>query len=161
MTENACESLDVIIKNNSQETYYFNDNDIKHPSCGTICKDDVRMIKEFYFSLDADYGDIKSDMTMQPSSFSYELKPFDKIQLTVRLKEKTNDFYKIEFDETNQKISKTFVGISREKHFYIICSKEPFSYNGHYSDYCKKIKNYGIKLEGKQTLDKTIEFVIE
>ena len=84
------ESLDVLIKNKSPNTYYFNINDIEHPSCSFIYKDDLQMLKEFYFSLNVDYGEAIRDTTMMPSSFSYELKPCNEIRLSVKLKEVRN-----------------------------------------------------------------------
>lgn len=157
---NDCGSLDVIIKNNSLNVYYFNIINVEHPSCSVIYKDDLRMIKEFWFSLDVDYGDKIYDMTMNPSSFSYKLNPCCEIKFNVKLKENFTDYYKVEFDEMNVRICKTFIGQAKENHFYIFCSRESFCYNSHYSDYCKKLKDYGIKLEGKRTRDRTIEFVI-
>ena len=156
------ERLDVVIKNNSPDTYYFNTSNIESPSCRFIYKDNSgKMVKEFYFSLDADFEESKSDMTMMPSSFSYELKPCNEIKLSVKLKEGFDDYYKLEFDENKGSFSKTLIGQSKENHFFILCSKEAFCYNSHYSDYCEKLKRHGIKLEGKQTGDRKIEFIIE
>lgn len=151
------ESIDVIIKNNSSGIFYFNLKDIEHPRCGMIYVDDIKRIKEFYFSLSCD---IASDITIMPSSFSYKLNPADEIKLNVKLKEDFDGYYKIDFDETSGMISETLIGRSLENRFFIFCSPEPFSYNSHSSDYCEKVSKYGIKLEGKQTGERTIEFVI-
>lgn len=155
------ESLDVVIKNKSPDSYYFNINDVEHPSCSFIYKDDLQMLKEFYFSLNVDYGEAIRDMTMMPSSFSYELRPCNEITLSVKLKEGFGDYYKLEFDESKLTVSKNLLGQSKENHFFIFCSKEAFSYNAHYQDYCEKLKKYGIKLEGKQSGGRKIEFIID
>lgn len=159
--DNDFENLNLVIKNKSQNTYYFNTIDINHPSCGIIYKDDERMIKEFHFSLDAEIDEVKYDMTMQPSSFSYAMKPSDEIEFTVTLKDGINDYYQLGFDEGKGIVEKKFLGFSKENYFFIFCSRKPFSYNSHYSDYCKKIKEFGIELEGKQSNDNKIEFVID
>lgn len=154
-------SLDVVIKNNSQTTYYFNTIDMEHPFCRIAYRDDGRMIKDFYFSTNPDSGDVKDDTTIYPSGFLYEINPSDEIKLNVELKEGFDDYYKVEFDETSGSVSKTLMGQSKEKHFYIFCSPEPFCYRGHFSDYSKKLNERGIKLEGKQTACGKIEFLID
>lgn len=155
------ETVDVVIKNNSSETFYFNSIDIEHPHCVMKYTDDIQRSKEFYFSLDVDDGDVICDITMMPSGFSYIMNPADEIKLNVKLKENFNDYYKIEFDKKSGSYSKTLIGQSLKNCFFIFCSSEPFSYNSHYSDYCKKLRKYGIKLEGKQTGEKSIEFIID
>lgn len=154
-------SLDVVIKNKSQTTYYFNTVDMEHPFCRIFYRDDSRMIKDFYFSTRPDSGDVKDDVTVYPSGFLYEIKPSDEITLNVKLEEGFDDYYKVEFDETSGSVSKTLMGQSKEKHFYIFFSPEPFCYRSHFSDYSKKLNERGIKLEGKQTAYGKIEFLID
>jgi len=161
MHDNDLGSLDVLIKNNSQTTYYFNTIDMEHPSCRVFYRDDGRMIKDFYFSINPDSKGAKYDTTMYPSGFLYEIKPSDEIKLNIKLKEGFDDYYKVEFDESNGSISKSLMGQSKEKHFYIFYSPEPFCYHSHFSDYSRKLNELGIKLEGKQTSYGKIEFLID
>lgn len=158
---NGNNNLDVIIKNNSSDTYYFNISDIEHPSCFVNYVDSERKIKEFNFSMKPMAGDIKNDITIWPSSFSYKLDPADEIKLMVKLKQGFDDYYKVDIDKTNFAVTEKLIGKALEKYFYIYCSREMFSYNGWLSDYSEKINEYGIKLQGAQTTDKTIVFEIK
>ena len=160
VADNEFVTLNVVIQNKSKDTYYFNTIDIEHPSCGIVYKDDDQKLKEFHFSFNADLDEVKYDMTMQPSSFSYALKPSENIEFTVKLMEGINDYYKIVFDEERGSISRKFLGKTNKTKFFVLCSLDPFSYNSHYSDYSRKIKEFGIELEGKQTEKQRIEFVI-
>lgn len=159
--ENDYGTLDVIIKNYSNNIYYFDTKDIEHPYCVMNYIDDVKLIKEFYFSTKPDFDDSIGDITIWPSSFSYKLNPFQEIKLKIKLKESFEDYYKINIDMTTFDTKETLIGKALENFFYMYCSTEEFSYKSGLSDYSKKIKKYGIRLNGKMTAERTIEFIIE
>ena len=159
--ENDYGTLDVIIKNNSNNSYYFDTKDIEHPYCVMNYIDDVKLIKEFYFSTKPDFDDSAGDITIWPSSFSYKLNPLQEIKLKIKLKENFDDYYKINCDMTTFDAKETLIGKSLENYFYMYCSTEEFSYKSGLSDYSKKIEKYGIKLNGKMTAEITVEFIIE
>lgn len=159
--QNTYGTLEVIIKNNTSSVYYFDIKDIEYPYCVMDYIDDVKLIKEFYFSTKPNFDDSTDDITIWPSSFSYKLAPQKEINLKVVLKESFEDYYKIDFDMTTFSSKETLIGKALKNHFYMYCSTEKFSYKSWLSDYSKKIKQYGIKLNGKMVDERIIEFVIE
>ena len=152
--------LDVIIKNNSSNAYYFNRINIENPSCVMRYVDDSQRIKEFYFSPKPNDGDVTNDMTMFPSSFSYRLNSSDEIKLHIELKQGFDEYYKVTVDESNFMVVETLIGTSFENHFYMYCSTEMFSYSS-LASYSTGYKKYGRKLEGKRIDEHTIEFTID
>jgi len=151
------EIVEVVIQNNSSDSYFFNTCDIENPICNIQYKDDIFRIKEFDFSLS---DEIASEIFIFPSSFSYRLDQFGEIKFNIKLDEKIDDYYKTVFNKDKGTFSTACIGKSLENHFYIYCSREIFGYSN-YMDYCKKISKYGIKLEGTRTGEKIIKFVIE
>lgn len=142
------EYINIIIRNNSKNVYYFNNDDLEHPTYFTDYIDDSRRIKTFNLSIVPDEKVI-SDMTINPSSFSYKLKAGDVVTARLPLKKDFDEYYRFNFDETNPTLTKILLGNALEKQFYIYCSKNSFNYNSRFSDYSIKLLQHGMKLQGK------------
>lgn len=90
---NKSDYLDITIRNNSDSVYYFNKRDIENPACFVDYSDDKKKIKIFNFSMMPDRHEVKNDMTVHASSFSYKLNPLDVITLRVSLEKDYDEYY--------------------------------------------------------------------
>ncbi|WP_318695599.1 hypothetical protein [Treponema sp.] len=64
-------------------------------------------------------------------------------------------------DETDFTVTKTSLGNALEKQFYMYCSKEMFEYDSWFSDYSKKLKQYGKKLQGAMIGERAVLFELD
>ena len=152
------EYLDIIIRNNSDTVYYFNKTDIENPACFVDYIDDKKKIKIFNFSMIPDRHEVKNDMTIHASSFSYKLNPLDVITLKISLEQDIDEYYHINLDETDFTVTKTLIGNALEKQFYMYCSKETLEYSSWFSDYSKKLQQYGEKIQGTMIGERNVLF---
>lgn len=152
--------LDIIIRNNSENVYYFNKTDIENQTCFVDYIDDEKRIKIFNFSMMPDEPEGKNDMTIHASSFSYKLNPLDVVSVKISLEQDFDEYYRTNFDETDFNVTKILQGNALEKQFYIYCSNETFDYSSWFSDYSKKLQQYGKKLQGTLIDKRTVLFEI-
>lgn len=158
---NKSDYLDITIRNNSDSVYYFNKRDIENPACFVDYIDDKKKIKIFNFSMMPDRHEVKNDMTVHASSFSYKLNPLDVITLRVSLEKDYDEYYHFNLDETDFTVTKTSLGNALEKQFYMYCSKEMFEYDSWFSDYSKKLKQYGKKVQGTMIGERSVLFELD
>ena len=92
------------------------------------------------------------------SSFSYKLNPLDVITLKISLEQDIDEYYHINLDETDFTVTKTLLGNALEKQFYMYCSKEAFEYSSWFSDYSKKLQQYGEKIQGTMIGERNVLF---
>lgn len=69
-----------------------------------------------------------------------------------------DEYYHINLDETDFTVTKTLLGNALEKQFYMYCSKETFEYSSWFSDYSKKLQQYGEKIQGTMIGERNVLF---